>query len=167
MQSFVRRQLVDHLSALVPGITGIEPRHVGDKVTLIFTQYVEGKNREFTAKQMSDGTLRAFGILTALLKPSPSSMLLIEEPETAIHLGALRTLVEIFREYTSRTQIVITTHSADIVDAVDLSQLRVVWTEDGSSHIAPIAAHSREPVQRGLITPGELLRSDSLDPARV
>jgi predicted ATPase len=167
LENKARRQLVDHLAALVPGVTNIQPRQLGDKLTLIFTQTVEGKNREFSAKQMSDGTLRAFGILTALMKPSPASLLVIEEPETAIHLGALRTLVEIFRAYTDRTQIVITTHSADIVDAVDLSQLRVVWSEGGSSRIAPIAAHAREPIQRGLITPGELLRSDSLDPAHL
>lgn len=167
LENKTRRQLVDHLAALVPGVTNIQPRQLGDKLTLIFTQTVEGKNREFSAKQMSDGTLRAFGILTALMKPSPASLLVIEEPETAIHLGALRTLVEIFRAYTDRTQIVITTHSADIVDAVDLSQLRVVWSEGGSSRIAPIAAHAREPIQRGLITPGELLRSDSLDPAQL
>lgn len=165
LDSQTRRQLVEHLAALVPGVSNIQPRQVGDKVSLVFTQTVEGKNREFSAKQMSDGTLRAFGILTALMKPSPSALLVIEEPETAIHVGALRTLVEIFRAYTDRTQIVITTHSADIVDAVDFAQLRVVWSESGQSKISPIAPHAREPIQRGLVTPGELLRSDSLDPA--
>jgi predicted ATPase len=162
-----RRQLVDHLAALVPSVSNIQPRHVGDRITLAFTQTVNGKDRAFSAKQMSDGTLRAFGILVALMKPSTTALLVIEEPETALHVGALRTLVDIFRAYTAGTQIILTTHSADIVDAVDFSEVRVVWSEDGVSRIAPIAAHALDAVQRGLVTPGEMLRSDSLDPATV
>jgi len=160
-----RRELVQELFAIVPDIDRIEPRHVADKLTLAFFQQVSGKTREFSAKQMSDGTLRAFGILTSLFQKEPPTLVVIEEPERAIHLGALRTLVDILREHSADTQILVTTHSADMVDALDLDELRVVWMEDGASHIAPVAEHTRIPVREGLITPGELLRSDALDPA--
>ena len=92
-------------------------------------------------------------------------LLVVEEPEVAIHLGALRTLVELLRASAERQQVVLTTHSADIVDALPLDSLRVVWSAAGSSHLAPVSEHSKEPIRQGLITPGELLRSDSLDPA--
>jgi predicted ATPase len=161
----MRRELVRELSAIVPDIDRIEPRHVADKLTLTFYQQVSGKTREFSAKQMSDGTLRAFGILTSLFQRVPPALVVIEEPERAIHLGALRTLVDILREHSADIQVLITTHSADMVDALDLDELRVVWMEGGASRIAPVAAHTRIPVQKGLITPGELLRSDALDPA--
>ncbi len=160
-----RRELVSELAAIVPDIDRIEPRHVADKLTLAFYQRVSGKTREFSAKQMSDGTLRAFGILTSLFQKEAPALVVIEEPERAIHLGALRTLVDILREHSADTQILVTTHSADMVDALDLDELRVVWTEAGASHIAPVAEHTRIPVREGLITPGELLRSDALDPA--
>ena len=160
-----RRELVQELSAIVPDIDRIEPRHVADKLTLAFYQRVSGRTREFSAKQMSDGALRAFGILTSLFQKEGPALVVIEEPERAIHLGALRTLVDILREHSSDVQILITTHSADMVDALDLDELRVVWTKDGASHIAPVAEHTRIPVREGLITPGELLRSDALDPA--
>lgn len=165
-----RSQLVDELSAIVPGIERIEPLHVADKMTLTFFQRVADRSRKFSAKQMSDGTLRAFGILLSLYSLRQSrrpSLVVIEEPETAIHLGALRTLVEILRAHSHRSQILLTTHSADIVDSLSLDELRVVWSEEGASHIAPVAEHTRGPIQRGLITPGELLRSDALDPAAV
>lgn len=161
-----RTEVVDQLAAIVPGITKIEPHHVSDKLTLRFFQTVAGKTRQFEAKHMSAGTLRAFGILLSLAQPRPPALLVIEEPEIAIHLGALRTMVEILREYSSDTQILITTHSADIVDALDLDELRVVWSEDGQSRVARIAEHTRDPIRRGLITPGELLRSNALDPDR-
>jgi predicted ATPase len=162
-----RAELVAQVSAIVPGIERIEPRHVADKMTIMFYQEVAGRIREFSAKQMSDGTLRTFGILLALLQPRRPPLVVIEEPETAIHLGALRTLVDVLRAYSKDSQILLTTHSADIVDNMSLDELRVVWSDGGSSHIAPVAKHTRGPVKKGLITPGELLRSDALDPAVV
>lgn len=160
-----RRTLVDELAAIVPGIVSIEVARLADRQTLRFKQRTESGNREFYAKQMSDGTLRALAILLAVRQRPALGLLVIEEPEVAIHLGALRTLVELLQAESHRVQVVITTHSADIVDVLPLDDLRVVWSQGDASHVAPISEHSREPVRLGLITPGELLRSDALDPA--
>lgn len=160
-----RSELSDQLSAIVPGIERIEVRRFADKLTLAFFQDTGIGTREFLAKQMSDGTLRAFGILLSTLQANHPTLLVIEEPEIAIHLGALRTLVDILRQQSEHSQVLITTHSADIVDAVDIDSLRVVWSGKGASHISRVATHSKNPVRNGLITPGELLRSDLLDAA--
>lgn len=164
LSSADRTELVDQLAAIVPGIIRIEPRTFADRQTLAFVQQTDSGNREFFAKQMSDGTLRAFAVLLALQQPSEPSLLVIEEPEVAIHLGALRTLVEILTAQTDRAQVAITTHSADIIDALPVESLRVVWSDSERSHIARVADHTLETVRRGLMTPGELLRADSLDP---
>lgn len=158
-----RSDLVDELSAIIPGMKRIEVRRFADKVTLAFYQDTGNGIREFLAKQMSDGTLRAFSILLAMKQASKLALLVIEEPEIAIHLGALRTLVDILQQESESTQVLITTHSADIIDSLDIDTLRVVWSEFGASRISLVAEHSRQPVRRGLITPGELLRSNSLD----
>lgn len=160
-----RAELVDELAAIVPGIVRIEIKNLADRQTLMFVQDTASGRREFYAKQMSDGTLRAFSILLATLQPSRPALLVIEEPEIAIHLGALRTLVDILNQQTDSAQIVITTHSADIVDSLPVESLSVVWNDGGASRVAPVADHTREAVRSGLITPGQLLRSDSLDPA--
>lgn len=164
-----KQELVDLLSAIVPGIDQIEARRFADKLTVAFFQNPKtGKaRREFLAKQMSDGTLRAFCIFLAMLQRPRPAFLVIEEPEIAIHLGALRTLVDILQQRASESQILITTHSADIVDTLDMDALRVVWSDGSASHISRVAQHSLEPVRKGLITPGELLRSDALDPAAI
>jgi predicted ATPase len=159
-----RRELIDELSAIVPGLDRIEIRRFSNLLTLQFFQMAGDARREFLATQMSDGTLRAFGIILALVQPTKPIAMVIEEPEVAIHLGALRTLVEILESHTDETQILLTTHSADIIDALDVEALRVVWAEEGVSHVGPVAAHTRETVRTGLITPGELLRSEALDP---
>jgi predicted ATPase len=160
-----RRELIDELLAVVPDLTNIEVRRFSTKVTLTFHQRAGDRTRTFLANQMSDGTLRAFAILLALHQRGYPILLGVEEPEVAIHLGALRTLVEVLRAHTDDVQILITTHSADIIDALGINELRVVWSEDGASHIAPVAAHTKDTVRTGLIGPGELLRSDALDPA--
>jgi predicted ATPase len=158
-----KAELVDELNAIVPGIVRIEIQRLADRQTFKFVQATENGNREFNAKQMSDGTLRAFSVLLAMKQPRKPSLFVIEEPEVAIHLGALRTLMDILTAESSGAQIVLTTHSADIVDSVSVDSLRVVWNEGGESHVGAVADHTREIVRNGLITPGELLRSDSLD----
>ncbi|SKB03801.1 AAA family ATPase [Aeromicrobium choanae] len=159
----LKNELVDELSAIVPGIVRIEVQRLADRHTLKFVQETASGNREFFAKQMSDGTLRAFSILLAMKQPSQPALFVIEEPEIAIHLGALRTLVDILEQEAEETQIILTTHSADIVDSVDVEALRVVWNDGGDSRIGTVALHTIETVRSGLITPGQLLRSDSLD----
>lgn len=159
-----RTELIDELAAIVPGITRIEVARLADRQTLKFVQETASGPREFYAKQMSDGTLRAFSILLAMLQPSKPVLLVIEEPEIAIHLGALRTLVDILHQQAETSQLVVTTHSADIVDSLSVEALRVVWSEGGASRIGLVAAHTRAPVREGLVTPGQLLRSDALDP---
>lgn len=168
LPSETRKELIDELSAIVPGITRIAVRHIADKVTLTFYQEAPGKDtRGFLTKQMSDGTLRAFSILLSMLQPTLHALVVIEEPEIAIHLGALHTLIDILRQRSEKSQILITTHSADIIDTIDPQSLRVVWTAERSSHISRVAEHTIETIKKKLVTPGELLRSDALDPAGI
>jgi predicted ATPase len=161
-----RAELVDELSAIVPAVRDVEVHRLEDMLMLTFRQEgAERGTRSFLARYMSDGTLRAFGMLLAMRQPRRPSLLVVEEPEIAIHLGALQTLVDVLRQHSESTQVLLTTHSADIVDMLDINDLRVAWNDGVSSHIANVAAHTKETVAKGLITPGELLRVDSLDPA--
>lgn len=159
-----RHELVEVLASVVPGIVDVDVLHVADKQILQFKQHTSRGNREFSAKQVSDGTLRSFAILLAATSSEQGGLLVVEEPEIAVHLGALRVLVEALQTAAGRQQILITTHSADIVDAVPVESLRVVWSDDGQSRVAHVASHTIKVVRSGLVTPGQLLRSDSLDP---
>ena len=71
------KQVVDFLSKVVPGVQGITVKHLGKKETLEFRQVV-GTNEapwRFPAENMSDGTLRVLGILTALYQSFDSDPL--------------------------------------------------------------------------------------------
>lgn len=161
-----RSRLVEMLSAVVPGIVRIDVEGLADRQTLRFAQQTPTGVREFTARQMSDGTIRAFCIFLAALQTQTPKMLVVEEPETAIHLGATRTLVELLKSRTPETQVVITTHSAEVVDFLPAESLRVVVSDGGSSAVHPVASHTVELLRSELTSAGELLRMNALDPER-
>jgi predicted ATPase len=157
-----REELIEMLGHAVPGVEAVKTVSHGNKLTLEFTQRTpRGRNR-FEAHQMSDGTLRLLGILLALYQPKISPFVAIEEPEATVHVAALEAMVEVFRLRAQHVQLLITTHSADILDFVDVEDLRLVRAEDGHSKIATVSEHSKEAVREALFTPGELLRTGAL-----
>jgi predicted ATPase len=125
----------------------------------------------FAPSQMSEGTLRSLGILTALLQatvaegPRPS-LVAIEEPEAQVHPAALAVLRDAMVEASYSTQVLVTTQSADILDNKDVAtdSILAVAAEDGATRIAHIDATGRDLIRQRLYTPGELMRIGQLFP---
>jgi hypothetical protein len=76
--------------------------------------------------------------------------------------------VDILKDGSHRAQILITTHSPDILNnkSVKDSEILVVDSHKGKTTIAPMDGKSRDMVRKHLYTPGELLRSGELKPDR-
>jgi predicted ATPase len=159
-----RAELIAMLEYVVPGVLDVDDVSHGNKLTLQFTQQASAGRNKFEALQMSDGTLRLLGLLLALYQRDTPGFMAIEEPEATIHIAALNALVEVFRSRSDRTQIVLTTHSADILDAVDVDSIYLVTSEGGHSILSPVSDESKAAVHSALFTPGELLRSGGLQP---
>ena len=124
-----------------------------------------GSGMAMEAAVMSDGTLRTLAILLALYQVGSHSLIAIEEPESTIHPGAAEVLYQAMRDAARSRQIIITTHSDNILDnkaVVDL-QLRVVTMESGRSLISRVSEGSREAIRESLFTAGQLLRSNELN----
>lgn len=129
-----------------------------------FEDTANGKAREFDPVQLSDGTLRIYGILLSLyLQPAPS-LLVIEEPEQTVHPGVLAMLSEAFKEVAATVQIIITTHSPQLVDHFAPEQVRVASMDNGLTQIAPLKQSQRLAVQRGLMGLGEFMAAEGLQP---
>jgi predicted ATPase len=73
--------------------------------------------REQSAADLSDGTLRFLLLLTILTAPDPPMLIAIDEPETGLHPAMYPIIAEFAVEAASRTQLVFTTHSAQFLDA--------------------------------------------------
>lgn len=87
---------------------------------------------------LSDGTLRAAEILALLVSPM-GRVLLIEEPETSIHPGLLRRLLNEVDSYSLQRQVVVSTHSPDVVSQSQPNELRLVRRVNNSTSIRSLS----------------------------
>jgi predicted ATPase len=69
-----------------------------------------------SATRLSDGTLKFLCLMAILCDPKPGPLICIEEPETGLHPDALAIVGDALREASSRTQLIVTTHSDALVD---------------------------------------------------
>jgi predicted ATPase len=155
------------LEAIVPETKSVIPKKHGNKLSMTFSQEWEPKKKlTFDAFSMSDGTLRSVGLIMAVFqKPSPT-VLVIEEPEATIHPGALGAVLDLLRRAAKTMQVVVTTHSPELLDAKWISDenLRIVSWQEGASHLLLPSAATREAMRTHLMGAGELLRSNALHP---
>ncbi len=93
-------------------------------------------------------------------------MLVIEEPEVTIHPGAVGAILDLLRHAARQMQVIVTTHSPDVLDAEWLGDknLRIVTWQEGATRILPLEAGTGEALSEHLMRAGELLRSNALRP---
>ena len=120
-----RARLTAHLTELYEGITDFELYFDPSSVQLLFT---EG-DYSIPASRLSDGSLRYLFLLAALLDPEPPKFLGIEEPELGLHPDLLPKLAALLVDASSRCQLVVTTHSDLLVDALSEHPESVVVCE--------------------------------------
>lgn len=163
----------EYLQAVVPMVHGVERKSIGPMETLEFRQEMAGARHpwKFYAQNMSDGTLRALGVMTALLQSNVDhspSVIGIEEPETALHPAASAALREVLVQAARHTQVLVTSHSPDLLDDpdIDADSILAVVSEGGETRIAPLDEASRQMLRDHLFSAGELLRMNQLAPDR-
>jgi predicted ATPase len=155
------------LASIVPNTTSVHTKKHGNKISLGFTQeWGGGRKLKFEAFNMSDGTLRALGLLTAVYQQPRPTLLAIEEPEATIHPGALGAVLDLIRHVSRQIQVIVTTHSPEVLDAkwIQDNNLRVVRWQEGATGIGPVSQAARQALQQHLMGAGELLRSNALEP---
>lgn len=164
----------EYLQTVVPMVHGVERVQVGPMETIEFRQDMAGAKHpwKFLAQNMSDGTLRALGVLTALLQSNRDyapTLVGIEEPETALHPAASAALREALNRAAMGTQIIVTSHSPDLLNdgSIDSESIYAVASEGGETYIAPLDDGSRTALRDHLFTAGELLRLNQLVPDRT
>lgn len=163
-----KARIEEYLQLMVPGVLG-----AGSSETLQFRPDAAGETspRLFPALSASDGTLRALGVLLALFAEAGGTLSTvgIEEPEISLHPAAAAVLLDALRDASERRQVIVTTHSADLLDRRDvtLPQLRAARFIDGETVIGELDEAGTLALREGLYTAGELLRIDQLLPART
>jgi predicted ATPase len=77
-----------------------------------------GLLRPLGAGELSDGTLRYLLWVAALLTPRPPELLVLNEPETSLHPDLLPALGRLIRQASTRSQVIVVSHAAGLVDAL-------------------------------------------------
>src|SRR5208283_6234432 len=99
---------------LYEGITDFEPIAEGGSVQLFFTEV----DFSIPATRLSDGTIRFLCLLAILCDPDPPPLICIEEPELGLHPDILPKLADKLVTALGRSQLIVTTHSDILVDAM-------------------------------------------------
>lgn len=167
-----KKRIEQYLASVVPGVCGVAVRNIGPMETLEFRQQVQGAEApwRFPAASMSDGTLRALGVLVSVFQSNGERarvpLVGIEEPEVALHPAAARYLVDSLIEASRETQLVLTSHSPDLLDheGVETEFLLAVEADQGKTVISPVYEAARTALKDRLYTAGELLRLNQLRP---
>ena len=168
-----KQRIEAYLGKVVPGIVSVDRRPLGHRETLAFRQEVRGAQHpwNFSAANMSDGTLRALGVLVALFQGFATEgtdprLVGIEEPEVALHPAAAGVLIDSIRDAAEHAQILVTSHSPDLLDDDEIlaESIIAVGLEHGETRMGPLDEVGRSALRERLYTAGELLRMNQLDP---
>lgn len=110
----VQRRLVELVRELAPGFEDFQVVPEGGTLNL----YLHEGDLPFPARRLSDGTLRYLCLLAILVDPEPPPLIVIEEPELGLHPDILPILRDLMIEASGRSQLIVTTHSTQFVDAM-------------------------------------------------
>jgi predicted ATPase len=159
-------RIYDAMRAVIPTFVDVSIQTVGSYLVPLFNFRSEDEKviTGFDPVQLSDGTLRLFGILLAAYQLPRPQLLVIEEPEQTIYPGALGVLADVFKEVGQTTQVIITTHSPHLVERFKPEQIRVATMHNGLTSIRPIHPHQMEAVNEGLLSLEEFMTGEGLRP---
>lgn len=110
----LKKKLIEKLKLLYPGIDDFVVNVEGGTVQL----FLHEGPMAIPATRLSDGTLRYLCLLAILCDPEPPPLICIEEPEIGLHPDLIHVLADLLRDASERTQLIVTTHSDILVDAL-------------------------------------------------
>jgi predicted ATPase len=126
------------MRAILPDLKSINVDYTPAKTLGLFFDE-EGVGRPWGVEEVSDGTLQTLAILVAIFNPA-STVLVIEEPENSVHPWIIRHILDACREASKSKQIILTTHSPIIINAVNPEEVWVIWRSKGESQLAQLAS---------------------------
>ena len=121
----VKQRFLEALRSLYAGLSDF---HVNIEYGTVQVFMQEG-NVSVPATRLSDGALHYLCLLAVLCDPDPPPLVCIEEPEMRLHPDLLPDLARLLRDASERCQLLVTTHSATLVDALTETPESVVVCE--------------------------------------
>jgi predicted ATPase len=153
-----------HLGAVTDGIEAVGVRVDDGYRRLQLTQSTgPGAHQTLSARQVSQGTLRALGVLLSLRQLPAPSLVVLDEIEDSIHPLAVDVLLEAIEQSCERFPIVVTTHSPEVLGRKPAKgeRVRVLQWRDGVSQVHRLGKGTLEQLD-AVTTVGWLLSTNGL-----
>jgi AAA15 family ATPase/GTPase len=112
----------------------VESREISEK-EYFFEVKLDGVNIGF----LSDGTLKVLSILIEIIVSNSRSTIIIEEPEAQIHPAMLAKLLNEIETYTYGENLIISTHSPQVVAWASPEKINLVHRKDGQTFVRQLA----------------------------
>lgn len=158
-----RANIIEAMKLIIPQLDSISIQSLGGQMVPTFRIEEEtSKDHDFNVSQVSDGTLRVFGLLVALYQPHRPAFIALEEPEQNIHPGILGLISDSIRDVSDDTQLLISTHSPDLLNYFDVKEIRVVQMTKEGTIVGEISKSQIKLIEKSLFTPGEVMASEGL-----
>jgi len=112
----------------------------------LYLNWREGPFSEetFSAMFLSDGMLRFLCMLAIFRCPTPPPLIVVEEPELGLHPDLIRLVASLVKEASSRTQLIVTTHSPDLVSELEPEDVLIVEKADGATEMRRLSGPNLE-----------------------
>ena len=122
----IKKKIVEYLKILYPRFSDYTTQIEAGSAQIFFIE----DNISIPATRLSDGTLRFLALLAVLYSPVLSNLICIEEPELGLHPDILPTIAEILKEASQTKQLIVTTHSDILIDALSDTPESVIVCEN-------------------------------------
>jgi predicted ATPase len=113
-----KKEILEGLGELYENLSDFNVSIEGGTVQVFLTENIRENEFTIPATRLSDGTLRYLCLLAILCDPDPPSLICIEEPELGLHPDILPKLADYLVAASKRTQLIVTTHSDILIDAM-------------------------------------------------
>ena len=107
--------VIETMKNVYDGIKDVKIIEMGD---FVYFALEEENDVLIYANHLSDGTIRFLCLLAILSDPTPPPLVCIEEPELGLPPDLISTIARLLIDASRRTQLIVTTHSVDLVTAL-------------------------------------------------
>lgn len=160
-----KRKLLGVLGDLLPFLTDAHVQTFADKTALLEFAERYWPDRFVPASSLSDGTISLVALVAALYFAG-QFLRAFEEPERSIHPSLIAKVVEMMRDAARRAQVLITTHSPEVVRHAGVENLLLV-RRDSSGYTSVARAGDLTRVKEFLrdeLGVGDLFVANLLEP---
>lgn len=163
-------RLREDVRLLMPGVSDIGVDAVGGYLVVRLKRNAIAGDGWLDLSMESDGAIRLLALVVALYQQPYLPVIGIEEPELTAHPDTLAVLADMINEASRRSQVIVTTHSPDLIDFLTnyrtTESLRIVEPEGGVTTARRVADKKAALVKKHLASPGELYRMGELTISR-